>query len=197
MSIDHFDIKGLTTEEVLRARTTYGKNTLEGKKEVGVLKALQSLAKEPMVLLLLVASVIYFVSGDFGDGIFLASAIVLVSAISLYQDGRSRNALEKLKSYAQPKCKVIRNGKVIEIKSEDVVVGDSLMVEEGTTITADATIVHSNDFSVNESLLTGESLSIYKDSEKNNNTIYKGTTVQADLLLPRLRQLAIKPNWGK
>ncbi|MBD0778452.1 cation-translocating P-type ATPase [Maribacter sp. ANRC-HE7] len=197
MSIDHFDIKGLTTEEVLRARTTYGKNTLEGKKEVGVLKALQSLAREPMVLLLLVASVIYFVSGDFGDGIFLASAIVLVSAISLYQDGRSRNALEKLKSYAQPKCKVIRNGKVIEIKSEDVVVGDSLMVEEGTTIIADATIVHSNDFSVNESLLTGESLSIYKDSEKNSNTIYKGTTVASGLAIATVTAIGNKTELGK
>lgn len=197
MSIDHFDIKGLTTEEVLQARSRHGKNTLEGTKKVGIIKALQSLAQEPMVLLLLVASVIYFVSGNIGDGIFLAAAIVLVSAISLYQDGRSRNALEKLKSYVQPKCKVIRNGKVVEIKSEDVVVGDSLMVEEGTTITADATIVHSNDFSVNESLLTGESLSIYKDSGKNKNTIFKGTTVASGLAIATVTAIGNKTELGK
>ena len=81
--------------------------------------------------------------------------------------------LEKLKNFTQPNCKVIRNGKVEEIKSEDLVVGDSLMVEEGTSIAADGIIVHSNDFSVNESILTGESLSVYKDQTKEDNLIYR------------------------
>ncbi len=197
MSIDQFDIKGLNSEEVLLARMRYGKNTLEGKKKAGVLKALQSLVQEPMVILLLVASAIYFISGDIGDGIFLAAAIVLVSAISLYQDGRSRNALEKLKSFVQPKCKVIRNGKVIEVPSGDVVVGDSLMVEEGTTISADGTIVHSNDFSVNESLLTGESLSVFKDSGTDNNSVFKGTTVASGLAIATVTAVGNETEIGK
>ena len=65
-------------------------------------------------------------------------------------------ALENLKNLTYPKSKVIRNGAIVEINSQDIVVGDYLMVEEGTTISADGTIVHSNDFSVNESVLTGE-----------------------------------------
>ncbi len=166
MSVDNFNIKGLTQEEVLQARATYGQNILEGKTSLGLFHALKGLAKEPMVILLFVASAVYFISGNTGDGIFLLAAIVMVSAISLYQDGRSRNAVEKLKKFTQPKCTVIRNGETVEIKSEDVVVGDSLMVEEGTTIAADGKIVHSNDFSVDESLLTGESLSVYKDAEQ-------------------------------
>ena len=102
----------------------------------------------------------------------MASAILLVSFISLYQDSRSRNALEKLKSYSQPNGKVIRNGEMMEIKSEDLVIGDSLMVEEGTSIAADGIIVHSNDFSVNESILTGESFAVFKDKTSEDNFIY-------------------------
>ncbi len=197
MSIDHFDIKGLTSEEVNKARAAYGKNTLGEKKDIGILKALKSLVQEPMVLLLLVASIIYFVSGNYGDGIFLAAAIILVAAISLYQDGRSRNAIEKLRSFTQPKCNVIRNGVVVEINSEDVVMGDSLMVEEGTTIAADGTIVHSNDFSVDESLLTGESLSVYKDPQNKDNTVYKGTTVASGLAIATVTAIGNKTQLGK
>src|SRR5665811_71589 len=133
MPVENFNIKGLTSEEVMQARKAHGKNILEGKKIHGLFDALKNLAHEPMVILLLVASAVYFISGSTGDGVFMVAAIVLVSAISLYQDGRSRNALEKLKDFSQPKSKVIRNGEVVEINSEEVVVGDSLMVEEGTT----------------------------------------------------------------
>ncbi len=162
MSANNFNIQGLTSDEVINARKKFGKNTLTFKKENGVIDAIKSLVKEPMIILLLVASLIYYVSGQIDDGIFLSSAIIIVSAISLYQDSRSRNALQKLKELTQPHCKVIRNGQTIEIESEDLVVGDSLIVEEGTSITADGMIVHSNDFSVNESILTGESFAVFK-----------------------------------
>ena len=197
MPIANFDIRGLTSEEVLRSRAANGKNILMGKKDLWFFKALKSLAQEPMVILLLVASVLYFLTGNVGDGIFLAAAIIMVSAISLYQDGHSRNALENLKAFVQPNCKVIRNGKVVEIKSEEVVIGDHLMVEEGTTIAADGIIIHSNDFSVNESVLTGESLSVYKDSKENNNKIYKGTTVASGLSIAIITAIGNNTEMGK
>lgn len=197
MSINNFGIKGLTNEQVIQARTTHGTNRLTYKKEIGILEALKSLAKEPMVLLLLAASTIYFITGNIGDGIFLSVAIVLVASISLYQDSRSRNALEKLKSFTQPHSKVIRNGKVQNIKSEDLVVGDSLMIEEGTTISADGTIVHSNDFSVDESILTGESLSVYKDSQKTDNAVYRGTTVASGLAIVEITAIGNETQLGK
>ena len=149
MSVDNFSITGLTDEQVLRSREEYGSNSLVYKKESRFLAAIKGFLKEPMILLLLVASVIYFITGNTGDALFLVAAIIIVSAISLYQDSRSRQALEKLKSFTQPHSKVIRNGEVVEINSADLVIGDSLMVEEGTIIAADGTIVHSNDFSVN------------------------------------------------
>jgi Ca2+-transporting ATPase len=180
---NNFEIEGLTASQVLAARAEHGSNTLQYRKKSRILQALKSLAKEPMVILLLIASVIYFVSGNTGDAIFLASAIVLVAAISLYQDTRSHNALKKLKEMTQPWCKVIRDGVVVEIKSDDLVVGDSLMVEEGTLIAADGVIVHSNDFSVNESIVTGESLPVYKDKKKEDKFILRGTTVTGGLAI--------------
>ncbi len=197
MSINNFNIKGLTHEQVLASREKYGPNRLEYKKENGFIDAVKCLAKEPMVILLLAASSIYFISGKAGDGIFLASAIVLVAAISLYQDSRSRNALEKLKNFTKPNSKVIRNGKVEEIKSEDLVIGDSLMVEEGTSISADGIIIHSNDFSVNESILTGESFSVYKDSAKEDNLIYQGTTAVSGLAIAAITAVGIATKLGK
>ena len=92
---------------------------------------------------------------------------------------------------------MIRDGKVEEIKSEDLVVGDSLMIEEGTSITADGIIVHSNDFSVNESILTGESLSVYKDHTKVDNLIYRGTTVASGLAIATITAIGNETKLGK
>lgn len=197
MSIDNFNIKGLTSEQVLESRAKFGENKLKGKKEFYFFEAILSLVKEPMVLLLLVAASIYFISGNKGDGLFLTSAIILVAIISLYQDSRSRNALEKLKIYTQPKCKVIRNGKIEDIESEHLVVGDSLVVEEGNTIAADGTIMHSNDFSVDESILTGESLSVFKDKTKTDDIIYKGTLVSSGLAIATVTTIGNATKLGK
>ncbi len=197
MPANNFDIQGLDDKQVAEAREKYGYNRLNYKKENGFFDALKSLVKEPMVILLLAASAIYFVSGKVGDGAFMASAIVLVSAISLYQDSRSRNALEKLKNFTQANSKVIRKGEVVEIKSEELVVGDSLMVEEGTSVAADGTIVHSNDFSVNESILTGESMAVYKDKTTENKLIFSGTTVASGLAIATITAIGNETKLGK
>lgn len=197
MSVYNFGITGLTDDEVTQSRAKHGKNLLEYKKESGFLAALKSIAKEPMVILLMVAAIIYFISGSPGDGLFLSAAILLVASISLYQDSRSRNALEKLKSFTQPHCKVIRNGAVTEIASEALVIGDSLIIEEGVIISADGVIVHSNDFSVNESILTGESLSVYKDSTNKERSVFSGTTVTSGLAIITITAIGNATALGK
>lgn len=197
MSIANFDIQGLTGSEVLASRKKFGSNVLESKKKNHFLEAIKGLAKEPMVILLLVAATLYFFTGNTGDGIFLAAAILLVAAISLYQDAKTHDALEKLKELSQPHCKVIRNGEVIEIMSQEVVVGDFLMVEEGSTIVADGTIVHSNDFSVNESILTGESFSVEKDASSEDNRIYMGTQVGGGLAIAKITAIGNQTKVGK
>lgn len=189
--------KGLNTKQVLDARAKYGSNQLYFKKENGLFAAVKSLAKEPMILLLLVTSSIYFIVGNTGDGIFLVSAIVVISGISLFQDSRSRNALDKLKSIIQPNAKVIRDGIIQEIKSEELVIGDSLVAEEGTAIAADAVIISSNDFSVNESILTGESFPVFKDTSKEDSTIYNGTSVASGLAVARVVAIGNDTRLGK
>ena len=191
-----FKIKGLTTAEVNRAKEKYGENKTAYKKNNMFLNGLLQIVKDPMTILLLVASTIYFISGKTSDGIFLAAAIILIAVISSYQKARSHNALEKLKEYTKPKCKVIRNGTVIEIKTEELVLGDSLLVEEGNAIAADGIIESSNDFSVNESILTGESMSVIKDKSTKDNTIFQGTTVASGLAIATITAIGAETKLG-
>ena len=197
MSANNFNVKGLTDEQVIAARVKHGKNQLAYKKENGFFAAVKSIAKEPMVILLLATSSIYFISGKTDDGIFMAFAIFLVAGISLYQDSRSRNALENLKDLTQPISKVIRNGEIQEVKSEELVIGDSLMIEEGTAVAADGKIVQSNDFSVDESILTGESLSVYKDVSDDKNQVFSGTTVASGLAIISVTAIGNATKLGK
>ncbi len=197
MPANNFNIEGLTDQQVTDARKSYGSNELSFKKENGVIVSLKEIVKEPMFILLVVAATIYFITGNINDGIFMASAIVLVSAISLYQDSRSRNALAALKSLTQPYCKLIRNGEIIETNSGEIVIGDFMMIEEGTLVPADGTIVHSNDFSVNESILTGESLSINKSESEENKQVYQGTSVAGGLAICRVTAIGNDTKLGK
>lgn len=197
MLVQNFNIQGLNYAQVETSRARHGPNKLHYKKENRILTVLKSLATEPMVVLLLVTSIIYFLSGNPSDGFFLAGAIVFVSAISLYQDSRSRIALEKLKDFSQPGCKVIRQGKIEEIRTGEVVVDDRLIVEEGSKVAADGYIIHSNDFSVDESILTGEAFSVAKNSEAPNNKVFMGTMVTGGLAVIKVTAIGNETELGK
>lgn len=120
-------ITGLSNQEVLSSRKTGGSNSLVHQEKNHFLNSLLEMVKEPMFLLLVAAASIYYISGDLGDGIFMTFAIFLVAAISLFQESRSRNAIDALKKMSQPKSKVIRNGELIEIQSEEIVLGDCII----------------------------------------------------------------------
>ncbi|MEI6881382.1 MAG: cation-translocating P-type ATPase [Bacteroidota bacterium] len=197
MTQNHFNIQGLTGVEVIQSRKINGKNSLKLKENNVFIELLKSLLSDPMLLLLLIAAAIYFFSGDMGDGIFMLCAILFEVTISVYQNRKSKNALDKLKKYSQAKCKVIREGAILEIESEELVIGDCLMIEEGTSITADGIIIHSNDFSVNESIITGESLPLNKDKSKDNNIIYQGTTVASGLAVAKISAIGNATELGK
>jgi len=197
MSSDHLNIEGLSQEQIIASRKKNGTNTLKFKKENTFIQAFKRITKEPMILLLLLASLIYFVSGKIGDGIFLSIAILFQTSISLFQYTRSKNALEKLKDLSQPNSKVIRSSKITTIKSEDIVVGDYIFVEEGSAISADGIIIQSNDFSVNESILTGESFAVFKDENKSDKFIYNGTTVASGLAVAIVNSIGNESKFGK
>ena len=190
-------ISGLSNEEVTSSRTKNGTNSLEHQEKNHFLMSLLEMVKEPMFLLLVAAASIYYISGDYGDGIFMTVAIFLVAAISLFQEARSRNAIDALKKLSQPKSKVIRNSEVIEIPSEEIVLGDFIQIEEGTFIPADAIILQSNDFSVNEAILTGESLSVFKNEESEIKQVFQGTIVATGMAICEVTAIGNQTSLGK
>jgi len=196
MSPYQYHITGLTDQQVINSRSKHGSNKSDQRKESGFLTAAKNLFSEPMFLLLLAASTIYFISGKPVDGIFMLVAIVLVAAISLYQESRSRNAIEALQKLTQPYSKVIRDGVNTQIPSEEIVVGDIMIVEEGTSVPADGKIIQSNDFLVNEAIITGESLPVSKSREENTE-VYQGTTVMGGLALCEVTHIGNLTRLGK
>lgn len=197
MTSSNHSLQGLSTEEALLSREKNGRNSLDHQDKNYFLTSLIEMFKEPMFLLLLLATSIYFITGKYADGIFMTLAIVLVSTISLYQESRSRNAIELLKKLSQPKSKVIRNGEIIEIPSEEIVLGDYIQTEEGTFIPADGIIIQSNDFSVNESILTGESLAVFKSNKPENNPVFQGTIVTSGLAICKVTAIGNQTQLGK
>ncbi|MDP1971963.1 MAG: HAD-IC family P-type ATPase, partial [Sediminibacterium sp.] len=197
MPIAPFNLEGLSDQEVLIARKQFGNNQLSFKKNNGFLDALKSIFKEPMVILLLAAASIYFITGNAGDGLFLAGAILLVAAISLYQDARSKQALQKLEEFTQPFCKVIRNKEIVSIHVDELVIGDYLLIEEGNSVSADGLIIQSNDFSVNESILTGETFAVSKSNNSNDNQIYRGTYAVAGLAIAQITAIGNDSKLGR
>lgn len=197
MSTNQQELKGLSFEEVIDLRRKFGINTYNYKKENRFLAFLKSIFAEPMVLLLLIASGIYFINKQYSDAIFLSVSILLIVAISLYQEKRSRNALAKLQEFTQPLCKVIRQGQQQNIKTQDIVVGDLVIIEEGSLVPADGSIMSSNDFSVNESILTGESMTVFKNKDKEDNKVFSGTTVVSGLAIVKIIAIGNETRLGK
>jgi len=197
MTENHKLIKGLSNDEAVASRKKWGFNSLEHQQKNHLLISIIEIVKEPMFLLLFVAASIYYITGDYGDGIFMTIAILLVATISLFQEARSRNAIDALKKLSQPKSKVIRNGEIIEIPSEEIVVGDCIQVQEGTFIPADAVIIQSNDFSVNEAILTGESLSVFKNELSEINKVFQGTIVATGLAICEVTAIGNQTSLGK
>jgi Ca2+-transporting ATPase len=155
-------LPGLTDDAIAQSRAEQGRNVLTTDSRSGLFATVREVATEPMFILLVVACTIYFGIGRLEEGITLIVALFLVAGISVYQSVRSDQALGALRDLTQPKAQVRRNGTLTTIPVEDIVVGDAVLVEEGESIPADGQIHETNDFSVDESILTGESVSVAK-----------------------------------
>lgn len=168
--------QGLTAMQVEESRRKHGSNIAEQEKHSVLAGILLGIIKEPMFVILLVTCVIYFVLGQLQDGFVMLAALLLVSGISLFQDFRSTSAVRALNKLAAPNAKVIRDRRQVSIPAEEIVAGDIVLLEEGIIIQADGELIASNDLTVNQSILTGESFAIAKSST-DDNTVYKGTLV--------------------
>src|SRR5688500_7857388 len=165
-------LKGLSDHEVVALRKQHGLNTqFQGSKNTWW-RIIFSVLKEPMLIILLLITIIYFIFGKVSEGYFMIGAIVLIAGISFYQDNRSRIAIEALQALNTPLSRVIRNGEIVQIITTEIVPGDLVIAEEGGFINADGTIVYSHDFSVDESSLTGEAYSVYKSETTKDTNVY-------------------------
>jgi len=191
------NIIGLTDAEVQSSRAEFGTNEQIQKPKYKWWLALLDILKEPMLLILIAVAAIYFILNQFGEAYFMLSALVLLSGISFFQDNRSRKALEALEKLNEPLTSVLRKDIVQNIPTKDIVVNDLVIAREGNTINADGQIIHSNDFSVNESSLTGEAFSVFKSEKTADNTVFSGTLVVSGLAIYRVTKTGLNTKIGQ
>jgi len=190
-------LTGLSEEELKISQSKFGYNQSDSIKKNTWYNMLLAILKEPMLLLLIAVAIIYVIVGNYSEAAFMLGAIIAVSGISFYQDNRSKKALEALEKLNEPLSTVIRNSKVIRIPTHEIAVGDLCITEEGKMINADGEIVHSNDFSVNEASLTGESFSVFKSQETEDRKVYSGSLTVSGLAVFKVEKIGAETKLGK
>lgn len=188
------NISGLADNEVSRSRDEFGSNRINIKQEHVFRQILKEVVSEPMFILLVTACIVYFFAGQYIDGFIMLASIFIVAGISLYQGYRSEKAVNTLKQLSAAKSHVVRNGIRIQIATEEIVVNDLLLLEEGEIISADGLILSSNDLSLNESILTGESFPVTKTT---NDAVYKSTLVTSGSATIKVTSVGNKTMFGK
>ena len=156
---------GLSYEEVEKRTQKYGLNQLNEKKKAGFIKVFISQFKDLLVLILIIAGVISILSDNIESTIVIFAVIILNAILGTLQHFKAEQSLNSLKSLSSPVAKVIRDGEKIQLPSNNVVPGDILILEAGDLVAADGRIIENYSLQVNESSLTGESLSVDKTEE--------------------------------
>jgi Ca2+-transporting ATPase len=157
--------KGLTSEEVEKRLKKYGKNKIELEEESLITIFLRQFLS-PLVIILIVASMIALYIGETKDFFFIIGIVLINGLIGFYQEYKAKIKIKELLSLSTPTVNVIRDGKIVEISTEDITVGDVVIVREGDLIPADIRFIETNNLLVDESILTGESVPVEKFAEK-------------------------------
>lgn len=177
---------GLAAEEVAVRIKQYGPNELVAKKATPAVVIFLRQFLNPLVYILIGASIVKFIVGGVMDASVILAVIMVMAIIGFIQEARAERAMDALKQLAAPKAKVKRAGKVEMVLSKEVVPGDILILESGDKVPADARIIEASSLKVNESILTGESVPVDKhvDTVKEDasvadrkNLLYMGTAV--------------------
>lgn len=164
--------KGLTDHEAQALILKYGKNELTQKNSNTGLKILARIILEPVIAILILCAIIYFSLGTATEAIMMAATVVLAISMSWIQEFKTERALQSLKKLSSPRTNVLRNGVARYISSIDLVPGDIIILHEGDRIPADGTVIDCKDFFADESIVTGESVAIEKQTE---DKIFSGT----------------------
>ncbi len=202
------DSKGLTQKEVEERWKTEGYNELPSQKPQSIWGLIFNVLKEPMLLLLLGSGFIYLLLGETKDALMLLSFVFVVIGITIYQEQKSEKALEALRHLSSPRALVIRDGERVRISGREVVRNDLLVLREGDRVPADAVVLSSTNLTIDESLLTGESLPVRKAAGGGNLKasrpgghdlpfVYSGTLVVQGHGLARVTSIGVATEMGR
>lgn len=196
----------LTSEEAKRLQGIYGKNEIVDKTKNSFLNKIFHILCEPMFLLLIIASIIYFILGEPVDAFIMLIFVVVVISIDIFQEWKTDKTLETLKELSAPHVSVIRDGKEIIIASNDLVPGDVMIITEGIKISADGFVLSCKDLCVDESSLTGETIGVWKvtnydiintDDYWKKNYVYAGTLVTQGSAYILIDKIGLETEYGK
>lgn len=170
---------GLSGAEVAARRARDGWNEIAAEKPHTLLATVLEVVREPMFLLLLGAGAIYLLMGDLHEALVLLGFVMLIIAVTVFQERRTEHALAALSDLSSPRALVIRDGVVQRIAGREVVCGDLLLLTEGDRVPADGVVLGANDFAVDESMLSGESEPVGKLPVAGGEPlrVYSGTLV--------------------
>jgi Ca2+-transporting ATPase len=153
---------GLSAAQAAARLQQDGPNALPSDQQRGLWAIVRETLSDPMFALLLGAGVLYLVLGDLQEGLILLGLVLVVLALTLYQEGKTEHALASLRDLTSPRALVLRDGVPLRIAGREVVQGDLLILAEGDRIAADALLVQGAEVQVDESLLTGEPVPVDK-----------------------------------
>lgn len=175
------DINGLTSSEAKRRQLSLGYNELPNREKKNLARIVFELITEPMIFLLLATVSIYFFLGDRNEALLLLLSVFGIIGIELYQNRKTEKSLEALRNLSSPISVVIRDGKQFTIPGRELVVGDIIILSEGSRVPSDATLISADNLLIDESMLTGESVAVEKHTREVKdyrvNSVFSGTLV--------------------
>ncbi len=154
--------EGLSASQAREKLITQGENSLPSSKPRNFLSIAWGVAKEPMFILLVTCGSLYMIMGNKEEGLMLLGFVFVIMGIEFFQEKKTEKALDALKNMASPRALVIRDGKETRIPGIEVVTDDIIILQEGDRVPADATVLESVNLMADESMLTGESVSVRK-----------------------------------
>jgi Ca2+-transporting ATPase len=178
---------GLSKTEAEKRLSLYGKNVLTVQKGESAFLIFLNQLKNPLVILLILASTLSFVVGERIESFMIILIVLINSAVGFVQEYKAQKTIKELQKLVVSKTRVIRDANLYEIDSQEIVPGDLIELEDGQKVPADARIIEANDFSVNQATLTGESLQVVKTADEllqedleivdQTNMVFSGTIV--------------------
>lgn len=192
--------KGLSSKEAADRIARFGYNELPTSKSKNILHIALEVIREPMFILLISCGSLYIILGDYTEGIILVCWVFIIIFITFYQHQKTESALEALKKLSSPRALVIRDGKEVRIAGREVVPDDVVILNEGDRVPADGILSEGLNLTIDESLLTGESLPVTKttkNEKESNIPVYSGTLVVQGKGLMEVKSTGSNTEFGK